>query len=373
MALLTEVHTDWSCFFALPPETSKLVLGSQPGASRCPAMKVQTSVDSSQEERPSVEICISASSAHGSARTEAQRLGLLACLATSNFKRSFGGPCQAPPAALLRKCERLQIPRSQKGLGWKALAQPHLPMALLAHRHSDWGCLLILPLQTSNVARGSLPGASSSPAPKMQTSPDSSQPEGASLESCCSTSSAHGTARTEAQRLGLLACLATSNFKRSPPLFFFLLSLLCCRVFFCISVLLPHRSFSVFVLLPLLLSAAALSVSLLLPSPPLWDCLSPSFSRCSFACFMLSGYTSAVQPSVTFLLSRSGLHPAPHFWQPLPSSASLQEPTDRLFPAGAMGAAPGRTAEVSEGQREHWGAPSPRAERLPGLAGCVTE
>ncbi|XP_075268099.1 uncharacterized protein LOC142359281 [Opisthocomus hoazin] len=52
-----------------------------------------------------------------------------------------------------------------------------------------------------------------------------------------------------------------------------------------------------------------------------------------------------------------GLHPAPHFWQPLPSSASLREPTDGLFPAGATGAAAGRSAEVSEGQRERrgWG------------------
>jgi len=47
----------------------------------------------------------------------------------------------------------------------------------------------------------------------MQTSADSWQPEGASLESCCSDSSAHGTAHTEAQRLGLLACIALSNFK----------------------------------------------------------------------------------------------------------------------------------------------------------------
>jgi len=49
-------------------------------------------------------------------------------------------------------------------------------------------------------------------------SADSWQPEVASLESCCSATSAHGTARTEAQRLGLLTCLATSNFKRIPGL-----------------------------------------------------------------------------------------------------------------------------------------------------------
>jgi len=53
---------------------------------------------------------------------------------------------------LLRKCERLQIARSQKRLAWKALAQPYLPMTLLAQRHRDWGCLLDLPTQTSNAS-----------------------------------------------------------------------------------------------------------------------------------------------------------------------------------------------------------------------------
>ena len=85
------------------------------------------------------ESCCSISSAHGTAGTEAQRLGHLACLATSNFKRSFGGTCQAPPSALLPKCERLQIARRQKELACKAVAQPHLPMALLAQRHRDSG------------------------------------------------------------------------------------------------------------------------------------------------------------------------------------------------------------------------------------------
>jgi len=56
----------------------------------------------------------------------------------------MGGPLWSPSAALLRKCKRLQIDGSQKGLGWKAVAQPHLPMALLAQRHRDWGCLLVL-------------------------------------------------------------------------------------------------------------------------------------------------------------------------------------------------------------------------------------
>jgi len=114
--------------------------------------KLQTSADSWQPEGASLESCCSASSTHGTARTEAQRLGLLASLATSNIKRNFGSSCPVAAAALLRNCERLQIAGSQKGLAWKAVSQPHLPI---------------------------------------------------------------GTARTEVERLGLLACLATSNFKRS--------------------------------------------------------------------------------------------------------------------------------------------------------------
>jgi len=120
-------------------------------ASVSPALKTRTSADSSQPERASLQSCCSASSTHGTARTEAQRLGLLACLDTSNFKCSLGGPCRLRPAALLRKCERLQIARRQKELAWEAVAQPHLPMALLAQRHRDWDCLFVLPCQISNV------------------------------------------------------------------------------------------------------------------------------------------------------------------------------------------------------------------------------
>jgi len=127
---------------------------SLPGSFRSTAPKMRTSQDSSYTEGTSLESCCSDSSAHGTARTDAQRLGLLACLATSNFKRS---------------------PR----MG------------------------------------GFLPGISSGRAPRMRKSPDRSYPEGASLESCCSASSAHGTERTEAQRLRLLFCLATSIFKSS--------------------------------------------------------------------------------------------------------------------------------------------------------------
>jgi len=49
-----------------------------------------------------------------------------------------------------------------------------------------------------------VPHVSGSPALKMRTSADGSQAEKNSLESCCSASSSHGTAPTEAQRLGLL-------------------------------------------------------------------------------------------------------------------------------------------------------------------------
>jgi len=79
---------------------------------------------------------------------------MLACLATFKFKRMFGGQCRGRPEGLLWKWERLPIARSQKELAWKAVAQPHLPMALLAQRHIDWGCFLVLPPLTSNVGFG---------------------------------------------------------------------------------------------------------------------------------------------------------------------------------------------------------------------------
>jgi len=127
-------------------------MGSVPGTCSSPAPKMRTSADSWQPEGVSLESCYSSSSAHGTARTEAQSLGLLAFLATSNFQRNLGGPFRDLPAALLRKCKRLQIAGSQKVLAWKAVAQPHLPMALLAQRHRDWNCLLVLLPQTPNVS-----------------------------------------------------------------------------------------------------------------------------------------------------------------------------------------------------------------------------
>jgi len=144
-------HGDWGCLFVFQPQTSNVAQGSPGGLLSQPAPKMQTSTDSLQPERASLESCCSASFAHGTARTEAQRLGLLACLATSNFTCIREGPCRAPCAAQLRKCECLQIALTQKGLAWKDLAQFYLPMTLLAQSHRDWGCLLVLPPQTSNV------------------------------------------------------------------------------------------------------------------------------------------------------------------------------------------------------------------------------
>ena len=99
-----------------------------PGTYGSPALKMRMSADSSQAERASLESCCTASTAHGTARTEAQRLQWLNCLATSNLKHILGGPCRAPQAALFRKCERLQIALSQKELAWKAVAQHQLLM-----------------------------------------------------------------------------------------------------------------------------------------------------------------------------------------------------------------------------------------------------
>jgi len=125
--------------------------GSVPGAPSSPAPKIRMSAERSQPEKARLESCCSASSAHGTARTEAQRLGLLACLATSNFQRRLGCPWLLPPLALHRKCKRLQVALSQKGLAYKAILQPHLPNALLEQKHRDGGFLLVLPPTSSSV------------------------------------------------------------------------------------------------------------------------------------------------------------------------------------------------------------------------------
>jgi len=123
-------------------------------------------------------------------------LGLLACLATSKFQRIFGGPCRSSPAALLPKCECLQIARRQKGIACKAVAQPHLPMVLLAQRHRDWGCFLVLPPQASNVALAVRAEDLRQPCSQSANVCRDLASVKASLQSCCSASSAHRTART---------------------------------------------------------------------------------------------------------------------------------------------------------------------------------
>ena len=145
-----------------------------------------------------------------------ETLGLLACFATSNFEHILGGSCRVPPAVQSRKCKRLQRSGSRTCLAGKAVAQPHLPLALLAQRYRDWGCLLVLPHHISNVAwkwGGSLPGSFRSPAPKMRTSADRWQPEGASLQSCCSASFAMALLAQRHREWGCLLVLQLETSK----------------------------------------------------------------------------------------------------------------------------------------------------------------
>ena len=147
MALLAQRHRDWGCLLVLPPQTSNLNFGFSEGGLRQPCSEIRTSADSSQAERSSL-ICPWHCSHRG---TETG----VACLFCPLKLQTYLRWC-VPGASgtLLPKCERLQIAGSQKELVWKAVAQPHLPMALLAQRHRDWGCLLVLPPQTSNLSLG---------------------------------------------------------------------------------------------------------------------------------------------------------------------------------------------------------------------------
>jgi len=152
MALLAQRHRDWGCLLVLSPQASN-VLSVIPCRMN-PAALLRKS-ERLQIARNQKELaCKAVAQPHLPMELLAQRhreCGCLLVLPTQSFKRILGGPCRMPTAALLRKCERVQIARRQKELAWKAVAQPHLPMALLAKRHRDWGCLLFLPHQTSNV------------------------------------------------------------------------------------------------------------------------------------------------------------------------------------------------------------------------------
>ena len=166
MALLAQRHRDWGCLLALPPQTSNVAWRSLPGASSSPAPKVRTCPDSSQPEGASLESCCSASSAHCNASRGTKSPRLCGHLFTSNIKHCIWVSAGCLQSMLPQMCEHLQRAPIQKGLAWIDVAQPHLPMALLAQRHRDWGCLLVLPPQTSNVARGSLPGGLQQPCSK---------------------------------------------------------------------------------------------------------------------------------------------------------------------------------------------------------------
>ena len=143
----------------LPLETSNRMLGmvvSLPGSYHSPAPKARTSADSWQAEGARLESCCSASSAHGTAHTDAQRLGCLLVLPPQTAKLAWEwgwsqlGYLCTPPPEMRTSAGRWQA----EGASLKAVAQPHLSMQLLAQRHRDWGCLLVLPPQTSNVASG---------------------------------------------------------------------------------------------------------------------------------------------------------------------------------------------------------------------------
>jgi len=199
---------------------SLTMVASLPGSFRSHALTMRTSADSWQPEGARLESCCSASSAHGGARTEAQKLGLLACLATSNNKRMLGivvslpGSFHSPAPNTRTSADSWQAEGASLESCCSA-SSAHGGARTEAQRLGPLACLA-----TSNFKRSlkmvmSLPGSFSSPALKVRMSADSWQPEGASLESCCSASSANGGARTEAQRMGMLACVATSNFKRS--------------------------------------------------------------------------------------------------------------------------------------------------------------
>jgi len=72
-----------------------------------------------------------------------------------------------PAVVHLLKFKCLEVAPTEKVLALKALAGPHLPMALLREVHKDWGSALALPPQSSNIASGSLPDACRSPAQRV--------------------------------------------------------------------------------------------------------------------------------------------------------------------------------------------------------------
>jgi len=157
MALLAQRHTDWGCFLVLPPQTSNIAW-EWGGSCHAPFAALLRKGERLQIAVRQKGLAWKAvAQPHLPMALLAQRHRDWGCLLllphqTSNVTWQWEGSCHAPFAALLRKCERLHTAGRQKGPAWKAVAQPHLSMALLAQRHTEWGCLLVLPPQTSNVA-----------------------------------------------------------------------------------------------------------------------------------------------------------------------------------------------------------------------------
>ena len=174
-------HINWGCLLVLPPQTSN-VAWAWWCPSQAPFADLLRKCESLQIAGSQKVLAWKAvAQPHLTMALLAQRHREWGCLLvlppqTSNVAWELWCPSQAPLPALLLKCERLQEADSQKGLAWKSVAEPHLTMALLAQRHREWGCLLILPLETSNACGEcglSLPGSFRSPAPKVRTSADS--------------------------------------------------------------------------------------------------------------------------------------------------------------------------------------------------------
>jgi len=150
-------HRDWGCLLVLPPQTSNVAWEWC-----CPCHTPFTALLGKLERlqiagSQKVLACKAVAQPHLLMALLTQRHRDWGCLLvlppqTSNACWEWWCPSQAPFAALSLKCESLQTAGSQKGLAWKAVPQPHLPMAVLAQRPRDWGCLLVLAPQTSNIA-----------------------------------------------------------------------------------------------------------------------------------------------------------------------------------------------------------------------------
>jgi len=104
-----------------------------------------------------------------------------------------------------QKCESLQIDPTQKGLGLIVVAQPHLRLGM-------WACIA-----TSNIKRRQWVSAESVLHPYPERANDFKYllTRRGYAQSCCLAYTAHGTALTGTERMGMWACTATSNINHS--------------------------------------------------------------------------------------------------------------------------------------------------------------